>query len=42
MPLYYLRGRDLLRYVLALHGDYREAEAKQMCEELDLDPEALG
>lgn len=43
MPLYYLRGRDLLRYVLALHGKiYREAEAKQMCEELDLDPEALG
>lgn len=43
MPLYYLQVRDLLRYVLALHGKtYREAEARQMCEELDLDPETLG
>jgi len=43
MPLFYLRARDLIRYMLALHGEnYRESEAKQMCQELDLDPGVLG
>jgi len=43
MPLFYLRARDLIRYILALHGeDYGESEAKQMCQELDLDPGVLG
>ena len=42
MPLYYLRGRDLLSYVLALHGQrYVETEARAMCSEFDLDPGAL-
>jgi ABC-2 type transport system ATP-binding protein len=43
MPLFYLCARDLIRYMLALHGEnYRESEAKQMCQELDLDPGVLG
>jgi len=42
MPLYYLTGRDLLRYVLALHGRrYVEAEGRAMCDELDLDATVL-
>ncbi len=42
MPSYYLDGRDLLRYALALHGArYVEAEAREMCSGLDLHPDAL-
>jgi len=42
MPLYYLRGRDLLTYVLALHGTrYVETEARAMCSEFDLEPGVL-
>lgn len=42
MPLYYLRGRDLLTYVLALHATrYVEAEARAMCSEFDLEPGVL-
>lgn len=43
MPSYYLRGRDVLRYVLAQHGQhYVEGEAREMCMQLDLDPGILS
>jgi len=43
MPLFYFRARDLIRYMLTLHGeDYLEAEAIQMCQDLGLDPGVLG
>ncbi len=42
MPSYYLGSRDLLRFALALHGGhYVEAEARNMCSELELDPGTL-
>jgi ABC-2 type transport system ATP-binding protein len=43
MPPYYLTGRDFLAYAARLQGNEPDARAAAaMCEELDLDPEALA
>jgi ABC-2 type transport system ATP-binding protein len=42
IPPYYLKGRDFLRYMLALYGvGFREPAAEDMLAALDLDPAAL-
>lgn len=41
-PSYYLRGRDFLNYMAALHGvSHTPAERRKMLEILDLEPAAL-
>jgi len=43
LPPYYLSGRDFLDYMGRLHGCDSDAEQRRaMCENLDLDPQALG
>jgi ABC-2 type transport system ATP-binding protein len=43
LPPHYLRGREFLRYVLALYGEsYDDVRARETVAELDLDPAALS
>ena len=43
IPPYYLLGRDFLRYMAKLHGnEYVEGQGREMCQALDLEPDALA
>ncbi len=43
LPPWYLNGRDFLRYMVRLQGaGWRELRAREVCEQLELDPSALA